>query len=181
MARLAARRTAALIPLTVAAVCLFAAPASAHAGLVGSTPAAGAQLTQAPKQVKLTFNENVRTPATIVVTGPYGRVSHGTVRVVDNTASVDVDIKTATAYVGRYEIAYRVVSADGHPVADDLSFDYRPPGVAAAPAHSHTGSGSSSSDTARTRVWLVGGVAVAVLLAGLLFGGHLLRGAGRRR
>jgi hypothetical protein len=49
----------------------MATPALAHAELVASTPAEGAKLAAAPKQVKLTFNEPV-TPAAdpLTVAGP---------------------------------------------------------------------------------------------------------------
>jgi methionine-rich copper-binding protein CopC len=175
MSRVVWWRTGALSVLVVVAVCALAAPASAHASLVGSSPAAGARLTTAPEQVKLTFNENVRTPSTIIVKGPSGRVSTGSVRVVDNTVSIDVTIKPAPAYVGRYVLAYRVVSADGHPVTAEIPFDYQPPGIVAAPSHTHIKPASTSSGHGHTWLWLVGGVVVVGALAGLLLGGGAMR------
>ena len=163
-------RLLAVCILVSTGLCLGAAPASAHAVLVDATPADGATLQSAPTAVVLRFSENIRTPSTIVVTGPGGRVSDGTVRVVDNTVSVDVHLEAKSAFVGHYDFAYRVVSADGHPVAGQLSFDYRPPGVAAAPA-SKDGPAVEASDGLPWG-WLVAGVAVVVVVAGLLFGGR---------
>lgn len=166
-------RVLAVSVLVAAVLCVGVAPASAHASLVSATPAGGAVVTSAPAQVELEFSENIRTPSTIVVIGPSGRVSHGTVRVVDNTVSIDVALQAKPAFVGHYDFAYRVISADGHPVADQLGFDYRPPGVTAAP----TAKARPATQVSQGRSavwWIAGGVAVAVV-AGLLFGGRLGR------
>lgn len=98
-----------------------AGPASAHAALVGSDPADGSTQASAPTTVTLTFNEPIGNPAYLAVTAPDGtKVSVTDIRAVDQevTATVaDVDQK------GRYSAAYRVVSADGHPVAGTLTYD----------------------------------------------------------
>ena len=101
------------------------------------SPADRSLLTKAPSKVVLTFDENIRTPSKIVVDGPDGsRVDHGGTGVVDNKVSVHVDLRPVPQDVGRYTVAYRVVSADGHPVAGTKTFRYAPPGVRAAPVTS---------------------------------------------
>jgi methionine-rich copper-binding protein CopC len=103
-------------------VLLFAGsgPASAHASLVGSDPEDGATLTTPPSAITLTFNENIANPAYVSVTAPNGsKVDVTDVQAVDNriTGTVaDVDQK------GRYTAAYRVVSADGHPVEGTIHY-----------------------------------------------------------
>jgi methionine-rich copper-binding protein CopC len=115
---------AALIAVVLAG--LAATPAAAHASLVSSSPRDGAAVTTAPKKVELVFSEDVGAPSIIDVTGPGG------VQVVDGptqvrNASAIQPLKALTA-VGLYKIAYRVVSADGHPVSGQLTFTYAPPG-----------------------------------------------------
>jgi methionine-rich copper-binding protein CopC len=153
-----------------------AAPASAHASLVGATPAPGSTVRVAPTTVTLRFDENVRTPSVVIVTGPDGRrADHGRATIVDNTVTVAVSVSGS----GRYRVAYRVISADGHPVAAETSFTYHGTGAAAAPT---TPSGASASPAAAPadhgssgNPWVLGGVLAALLVAGAL----LL--AGRRR
>jgi hypothetical protein len=96
-----------------------AVPASAHANLVRSSPADRSSLAAAPKAVKLSFDENIRAPSVILVTDSGGTsVVTGKTSVVDNTVSTAVN----TGGSGDYTVAYRVVSADGHPVSGRLTF-----------------------------------------------------------
>ena len=129
-ARRLAAGLAALVPVAAAAmvaVTIGAEPAYAHARLLRAVPGDGATVTTAPSQVRLVFDEDMRTPASVVVTGPSGtRVQKGAVRVTDSTASVRVDVTAA----GRYAVAFRVVSADGHPVSAQTSFRFAPGGIA---------------------------------------------------
>ena len=106
--------------LSLALLLVGSGPASAHASLVGSDPEDGATLASASSTVTFTFNENVGNPAFVSVTAPNGdKVGVTGVRAVDKqvTAAVaDVDQK------GRYTAAYRVVSADGHPVEGTIHY-----------------------------------------------------------
>jgi methionine-rich copper-binding protein CopC len=122
---------AALIAILVAG--LAATPAAAHAALISSSPPDGAAVATAPTKVELIFSEDVGALSIIAVTGPDG------VQVVDGptqirNASAVQPLKTLTA-VGLYQIAYRVVSADGHPVSGRLTFTYAPPGSNVAVSH----------------------------------------------
>lgn len=115
---------AALIVILVAG--LTATPAAAHASLVASSPPAGAAVTIAPTEVELIFSEDVTAPSIIAVTGPGGsQVAAGPTQV--RNALVVQPLTSLTA-AGVYKIAYRVVSADGHPVSGELTFTYAPPG-----------------------------------------------------
>jgi methionine-rich copper-binding protein CopC len=106
--------------LSLALLLVGSGPASAHASLVGSDPKDGATLAAAPSAITFTFNENIGNPAYIAVTAPNGSKVHvGDVQAIDNkvTATLpDVDQK------GRYTAAYRVVSADGHPVEGTIHY-----------------------------------------------------------
>lgn len=151
---------------------LAATSASAHAHLVRAVPGDGATVTTAPARVRLWFDENMRSPAALVVTGPSGtRVDHGQAQVLDNTASVRVEVMTA----GRYTVAFRVVSADGHPVSARTSFRFAPgssaqPGTAQPGTTVHAGQAGNEAAAAGgvfSGGRVIGIVAVAGLLAGL--------------
>jgi hypothetical protein len=148
---------------------LGATPASAHARLVRAVPGDGATVTTAPARVRLVFDENMRPPALLTVTGPSGsRVDHGSVQVLDNTASVRVEVLAA----GRYTVAFRVVSADGHPVSAQTSFVFAPggsarPGTAQPGRTGHSGHESAAAGGGFSRGRVIGIVAVAGLLVGL--------------
>ncbi|WP_369812727.1 copper resistance protein CopC, partial [Kineosporia sp. R_H_3] len=95
-------------------------PAAAHARVVGTEPAAGTDLAAPPEQVVVRFSEPVRGPVTVLV-----RAGDGTSA---TTAAADLDALSlvqpvrADAAPGRWTVVYRVVGADGHPVAGAVSF-----------------------------------------------------------
>ncbi|MFD8391470.1 copper resistance protein CopC [Streptomyces sp. NPDC059680] len=101
-----------------------AAPASAHASLRTTDPADGGLLRAAPSRVTLTFTESVGLltdsfrvydPANHRLrTGP---AEHAPGR--PDTARVSLPARLAT---GTYTVAWRVVSADSHPVSGALTF-----------------------------------------------------------
>ncbi len=97
----------------------LADPAAAHATLVASNPTQGATLATPPTQVDFEFSEQISPPAYVVVNGPDGNsVVTGEPQVSGNTVSQAV---TASAE-GSYTMAYRAVSADGHPITGQISF-----------------------------------------------------------
>jgi methionine-rich copper-binding protein CopC len=147
-------------------VMVGAAPASAHASLVRTSPADRSSVATAPTTVSLTFDENIRVPSVILVTDAAGAsVVRGKTSVVDNIVSTRV----RPGATGDYLVVYRVVSADGHPVSGRLSFGVgagntgatASSGQAAAVAHQH----GSASTGPPTRA--IGMVAALALLGGL--------------
>jgi len=108
--------------LVVSGLALLAGPVTAHAYLVEAFPADGAELDAAPGEVRLTFNEAVELPT-------------GGLRVLDDTATrVDLGVvedadPTSVAVSlpddlpdGGYFVAWRVISADSHPVGGVRTF-----------------------------------------------------------
>jgi methionine-rich copper-binding protein CopC len=120
-ARRRTRSAAASLLLATAVGWLVVAPASAHDALGGTTPAAGSTVTVAPVEVTLTFAE----PPTgqglgVAVTGPDGSsVATGAPTVQVNEVTQRLVPLTRS---GTYTVAYRVVSADGHPVSGTFRF-----------------------------------------------------------
>ena len=156
----------------VAAALLFAAgPAAAHSVVIASTPAPGEQIAQGPERVSLTFNEALQESfAALTVAGPDGNLwSKGDPLVEDATVSVAVgDLGPA----GEYTIAYRVTSADGHPVTGTQVFTLTQdgpgaPGAAAAAAGAAAPASDSDEDSGPA-VWIFVVVGV-VVLAGVLW------------
>lgn len=102
--------------------------AQAHDYLVGSTPKPNSTITTAPNKVTLKFNDIVLTrpaPPQLSVRGPDGRYYEtGCANVTDTSVVVPVRLGGA----GKYTLTWRIVSADGHPVSNSISFTYRPKG-----------------------------------------------------
>ncbi len=121
-----------VLALAAAAVVAVAPGASAHTVLRSASPAAGATVQGPVGSVVLTFGEPVAAPAFVAVTGPAGRADSGPARV--RGAVVTVPLR-ADAPAGRYTVAYRVVSEDGHPVEASHTFRL----LAATPSPSPSG------------------------------------------
>lgn len=132
-------------------------PAAAHAELLDTVPVRGEVVASAPEQVELRFNEHVST-----VRGAFQLFAPDADPVtLDASASdgvVTVDLPAQLAD-GTHSVAYRVVSADGHPVGGVLTF--------------HVGGATSTSITAEpvasnATEALFNGLTIA-LYVGLLF------------
>ncbi|WP_433607560.1 copper resistance CopC family protein [Dactylosporangium sp. CA-139114] len=109
-----------------------AQPAFAHSQLVRTDPAANTTVSTPVTAVTLTFNEMVKQQfSTVVVTGADG-LSHsdGTPRSVDRNLTQSVKALPA----GKVTVAWRVVSADGHPVEGQFAFTYAAPAAASVPS-----------------------------------------------
>ncbi|MEV6299652.1 copper resistance protein CopC [Actinoplanes sp. NPDC051861] len=108
---------------------LAAAPASAHAALVGSDPGNGTIVPDAPNKVTLTFSESVQLlSGKIRVIAPDGsRADQGDPVAAGTQVTVPL---RAGGGRGTYLVSYRVISADSHPVAGTISYSV---GAASAP------------------------------------------------
>lgn len=124
-----------LIPLLLMAT---AWPTDAHTDLRGSTPRPGQVLTQAPSRVALEFNDPIN-PELAVVTLTPGEgedpvelatsVTRATVTATARSALADV-LGTVPA---EWTLAYRVVSADGHPLTGQIRFTVEPSSAPTSP------------------------------------------------
>jgi len=103
---------------TLLSVLGFATGAFAHASLISTEPGDGSMMSQAPKTVRLRFNEPV-TPASIKLIDGAGKAREDvSVSAQDNV----VEISLPDNLHGTQLVSYRVVSADGHPVGGSLVF-----------------------------------------------------------
>jgi copper transport protein len=109
-----------------------ASEVSAHASLVSVEPADGSVVVQAPRMVRLRFNEPVA-PAEIKLIDAEGRVREDAV--VDARGDVIEISLPGNLPRGTELVSYRVISADGHPVGGSVVFSIgMPTGQVAAPA-----------------------------------------------
>jgi hypothetical protein len=111
--------------LTVALLLLVGAAgsASAHSALIGTIPADGETLATAPAAITLQFNEEpLDGMVDVAITDAAGAM------VATSTAAVEgVEVAIpwpGTIGAGDYTVAYRVVSADGHPITGTFTFTY---------------------------------------------------------
>ncbi|GIG58559.1 hypothetical protein Lfu02_29310 [Longispora fulva] len=165
------KRALVVVALAFTGLLATAAPAAAHSTLEGSSPTDGAIVKQQITEVSLRFNEGVDGRfSTVVVNGP-GNVSYsvGDLSVTDNTVSQPVHPLKS----GDYKVAWRVVSADGHPVTGAFGFTAAIPGDQEPSEGPKPGKKSTESDFAAP-AWLWwaagGGALLAVLALGLVLG-----------
>ena len=114
--------TAIVFVLSVA----IAPNASAHADLQVSTPEDGESLEIAPEEVRLTFSEELFEELVEISILDAAGDLYSTIE-VEQTPPPGTDVIfpwPTQAPPGEYSIAYRVVSADGHPVTGTISFSY---------------------------------------------------------
>ena len=119
---------------------LGAAPASAHAQLVETDPADGEQLDEAPTSVELTFSEHIeQIGSQVVITDAGGtEVQDGDPQIDGPTLTQDLIDERPE---GSYTVQWRVVSADGHPVSGEFTFE-----AAAAAGAQADGADASADD-----------------------------------
>lgn len=164
------RRAAAVLALA-AAVLLPGPAAQAHDVLESSSPANGSTVQAVPASVVLTFDHTpIGVGTEIVIKDPTGTdQADGHAKIVDT--DVTQPLKPG-APAGTYKVAWRVVSADSHPIEGTFTFTAGAPGntasgstpagqstgaAAAAPAHTSAGTGGGPV------IWLV--IAAATVLA----------------
>ena len=117
------RRAHDLAPLALCAAVLATGPAYGHARLLGSSPAADAELTGSPPSLTLTFNENVRLGVLKLTTA-----GHAVPVVIDpSPASARViTIKLPPLRAGAYEVQWSALTpSDGHVVKGRYTFVIR--------------------------------------------------------
>ncbi|CAB5241164.1 unannotated protein [freshwater metagenome] len=143
--------------------------ASAHAGLVSSSPEANSVIKVLPAEVSLTFSEDLisvggKEVNIITITNPSGTEIQSGPLVVTGPA-ISIPISETNPAEGRYTVNFRVVSADGHVVKDSIGFDL---GIQASPSHladavpmNHADNENSSSNI------LVIIIGILILVAGV--------------
>ena len=135
-----------LLVLTLAAGVGLAGPAAAHNVLISSDPTDGSTLQTAPTSVRLTFDQPVQNFEPVVtIIGPDGqRYESGSPQIDSTVVTTNVG---ALPVAGSYSIAYRIVSADGHPVEGSIAFQLADGAVSSGAAAASPAAGTSSVGT----------------------------------
>ena len=130
--------------VVLAVVAGWGSPADAHAELLSTDPTDGTLLPEAPSQVTLQFTEDVDLQAdgvrVLAAEGERVDASAATASGPTVTAPLDGELDDGT-----YVVAWRVVSADGHPVRGSFTFSVGvQTGVSAEVAEGAFGSGDDT-------------------------------------
>lgn len=172
-----ARITLASLLLGLLGITVGASPALAHDQLAASEPPAGAALESAPSEVSLQFTDDVLTIGAIVLVADADGTSWADGEAILDGPTVSTRL-VGDMPDGSYEIRWRVVSADGHPISGVIPFTVgdvvqsadepatpeagEPPAATAAPA---AGESSAETGSAMRPILIgVGGAAAALLL-----------------
>lgn len=142
------RRAAVGVVLAAGVVAFGAQAASAHDTLVGTTPSADESVSTVT-EVSQTFNANLIEAGEgnfAEVTGSDGlHYESGCSAVAGPTITTPVALGAA----GTYQVAWRAVSSDGHPIAGEYTFEYAPAAGAVA-AEGQAGSACSAEEGTMT-------------------------------
>ena len=116
--------------LWVVLIFLFIPPASAHTSLVSANPAEKSIVAEAPLAISLMFNEDLlllgdKNPNQVDVVDEAGIKVSGEATVNGPIISAPLTIESS----GRYNVSYRVASADGHIVTGEYHFTVASPEV----------------------------------------------------
>jgi methionine-rich copper-binding protein CopC len=184
------RVLAAGVAVAVFAVLSAAAPASAHDELLSSSPAPGDALTAAPESVSLQFSADVLTMGAVVVIYDAEGVDWIASEPVLAGSTVTAQVRPGMPEAG-YELRWRVVSSDGHPIAGVIPFTIgdadplaRDSGDETDAAADDTGARSSSAESQASqengvvRAVLVGAGGAVVAIAVFVLIRFLLRRRG---
>jgi copper resistance protein C len=149
-------RSLVALAVVVAVVALVAAsPAQAHTELEASTPADGARLREAPSGLGLRFTEDISAEfAQVSLSRGQEPPRRLETSVAGPTVTAPVPPASAAEESGRvtWEVAYRVVSADGHPITGTVTFTApagAPPPSSPSPS-SAAGAGSEDASAAQS-------------------------------
>ena len=147
-----------------------ASPASAHASLTGTSPAAESVVPDPPKEVVLTFSEPVNVAlGRVTVLDPEGvQVQDG--KPVRRKGGTEVVAKLRSGLPrGTFVISFRVVSADGHPISGGVVFSIGTPSRRATAVDA---TGAAEIEPAVRALYsgskYVGYIGLAMLVGGLL-------------
>lgn len=123
---------------------MSASPALAHDQLIGSNPKNGAQLDKQPEWLELEFSGNIQEVGTEIQVNHNGKdVSAGEIAVEGRkvTSALPDDLEP-----GDYEVVWRVVSEDGHPVSGTVKFTIKDSNAAGGTTSENEGDNNANDE-----------------------------------
>lgn len=189
-ARRRVRARVAAVIVAVLASTAVATPAFAHDELLESSPAADEQLASAPEQIELRFSAQIMDlGSAVIVAGADDQDWVAGDPVVDGDR-VTVPL-TPDMADGAYEVRWRVVSSDGHPISGLIPFTVGDVAPAASAGATDTTDGATdeittseqdnpAADSGIPRAVWIGTIGAAVALAVFALVLFILRSRARR-
>ena len=178
----ALRRTAATVSAVGALTALGLAPAAAHDEVLSTSPEQDAVLETAPEQIELSYSGEIMDIGhQVLVTGPDGQsVTEGPLE--RDGSQVIQPLAETGSEEGTYQVVWRVVSSDGHPiegtytyqVGDGADTTTAAPSLSSTPTDAPTDGSDSSAqaqdaaaqeDSGGLSGWAVGATVVVLALA----------------
>ena len=148
------RRTAATVSAVGALTALGLAPAAAHDAVLSTSPEQNAVRESAPEQIELSYSGEIMDIGhQVLVTGPDGQsVTEGPLE--RDGSQVVQPLAEAGSEEGTYQVVWRVVSSDGHPIEGTYTYEIGDgadtttgaPSPSSTPTETPTGEGADSSD-----------------------------------
>ena len=113
-----------LLPAALLALAATRGGAAFHTRLVRSEPMADSSVTRAPERVRLVFSQGVQSRLTTVrltAENDSTPVALGEAAASERNTTIDFPVR-GTLHDGRWQVAWRTMSADGHAVRGTFSF-----------------------------------------------------------
>lgn len=167
--------------VAVLGLLIAASPAQAHAELESSDPADGQTLSAPPTAVSFTFGEELLDQGnaiTLTVVDTDARLALGAVEVDGDTVRAAWPEQSPA---GEFRAAYRVVSADGHPIQGSITFTVTSaagdanaspaatqPTSVATPEATNAATSATTESSGSGSAWLIGLVAVLLIAVGVI-------------
>jgi methionine-rich copper-binding protein CopC len=108
------------VPLAMLAMFAATSPGQAHAALVKSEPAAGAELSESPASINLTFDDDLSQKSSIELSDEsFNPMPLGAPRLDGPNLSADVATDLAP---GTYTVQWTAVTLDGHQTQGSFQF-----------------------------------------------------------
>jgi copper resistance protein C len=111
----------------VMAVAVYAGSAAAHAVLMSSSPAANSVLAEAPREIRLSFNERIEARFSSVTLTRNDRTKVQVTRpAADPEKQNDLIVSLPALAPGKYQVRWQTTSADSHRIQGQFGFEIKP-------------------------------------------------------
>lgn len=158
-----------------------APPAAAHTALEASSPKDGGRIDRAPTELLMDFSYPILTTGyKLVVQGPDGKqYQSGPPQIADDKLTQPLK---PLGPVGLYQVRFRIVAGDGHPLNSAMKFTLTKPGPALGGAKASKPQPFFSVSTSTVRdapawgPWTLGALAVIFVSGSVFFGRRVTRG-----
>lgn len=116
-----------LVVLLLPAAALLPRPARAHALVIGSEPASGARLREAPREAVVRFNSRIDHARSQLLLAPRREAAGGTaderrLELIPDTPDTELRAILPPLSPGRWRLRWQVLARDGHITRGDIPF-----------------------------------------------------------